>query len=83
MSIDFLCYLHGNKHTKTHDAINDTLIVIAQDAGFHVGRKQLHALPSTMFNSFCWSIDIVFTNDRIRILVDFVIVNPTQTDLLL
>ncbi len=51
--------------------------------GFHVGKKQLHALPSTTFNSSCWWFDIVFIKDGIRILVDIVIADPTRANLLL
>ncbi len=47
-----------------------------------MGRKQLHAFFSTTFNSSCWLIDIVFTINYICILVDVVIIDPTQTDLL-
>jgi hypothetical protein len=36
----------------THDAILDTFVtIVMQDVGFHVGLEQLHALPSTTFNS--------------------------------
>jgi hypothetical protein len=42
----------GNEHIRTHDAIRDTFAAIAQDADFHVGQEQLHALLSTTFNSF-------------------------------
>jgi hypothetical protein len=47
-----------------------------------VGQKQLHALPSTTFNSSCWWIDIVFTKDDTCTLTDVVIGDPTQADLL-
>jgi hypothetical protein len=67
---------------KTHDAIHNIFVAIAQDVGFHVRQKQLHVLPSTMFNSSCRQIDIVFTNDGICILVDFVIADPMPTNLL-
>ncbi len=40
--------------------------------------KQLHALPSTMFNSSCWWIDIVLTKNGIHTLANVIIVNPTQ-----
>jgi hypothetical protein len=32
MGINFLCCVHGNEHTKTHDAICDAFVAIAQDA---------------------------------------------------
>ncbi len=34
MGIHFLCCVHGNKHTRTHDAICDTFAAIAWDVGF-------------------------------------------------
>jgi hypothetical protein len=52
MGIHFLHYAFGNERTKTHDAIHDTFATIMWDVGFHVGREQLHVLPSNMFNSF-------------------------------
>jgi len=51
MGIHLLCHAHGNECIGIHDAVCDTYIVIARDVNFHVGRKQLHALPSTMSNS--------------------------------
>jgi hypothetical protein len=56
---------HGNERTKAHDEIHDTFANIARNVGFHMGRKQLHALISTTFNSSCWQINIVFTKDGI------------------
>jgi hypothetical protein len=50
MGIHFLHCAHGNKHIWSHDVICDTFVAIVQDVGFHVGRKQLHSLPSTTFN---------------------------------
>jgi hypothetical protein len=44
---------HGNKRIETHDAICDTFDAIVEDTNFHMGQKQLHVLPFTMFNSFC------------------------------
>ncbi len=36
----------------THDGILDTFVtIVMQDDAFHVGLEQLHALPSTTFNS--------------------------------
>jgi hypothetical protein len=40
----FLCCVHDNKHTRTHDAIHDTFANITRDVSFHVGCKQLRAL---------------------------------------
>jgi hypothetical protein len=50
MGIHFLLYVHGNKHTGTHDVICDTFAIIAWDVGFHLGWGQLHAFPSIIFN---------------------------------
>jgi hypothetical protein len=44
---------------KTHDVVYDTFVAIAHDAGFHMGQKQLHVLPSNRFNSSCQRVDIV------------------------
>jgi hypothetical protein len=82
MDIHLLCYTHGNKCTRTHDAIHDTFVAIVQDVGFHVGQKQLYVFPSTMFNSFHQQINIVITKNGIRTLIDITIVDPTQADLL-
>ncbi len=82
MNIHFLCYGHGKECIETHDGIRNTFGAIVWDAGFHMGREQLHGLLSTTFNSFCWWVDIVFTKYDICILVDIVIVDPTRTDLL-
>jgi len=81
MNIHLLCCVHGNERTKTHDAICDIFVTIAQDVGFHVGRKQLHAFPSTTFNSSHWWVDIVLTKDGICTLANIVITNPMQMDL--
>ncbi len=81
MGIHFLHSTHVNKHIRTHDLIRDTFVAIVQDVGFHVRWKQLHALPSTTFNSSCQRINIVFTKDDIRTLFDVVNVDPTQADL--
>ncbi len=39
LSIHLLHFVHGNEHTRTHDAICDTFATIAQDVGFHLGQK--------------------------------------------
>jgi hypothetical protein len=44
MGIHLLRCVHGNERIGTHDAIHDTFVAIARDAGFHVGQKQLHVL---------------------------------------
>jgi len=77
MGIHLLHSVHDNEHTRTHDAIHDTFVVIMRDDGFHVKRKQLHALPSTTFNSSHWQINIMFTKNGICALTDVVIANPT------
>jgi hypothetical protein len=81
MGIHLLHCVHGNKHTRTHDAIHNIFAAIAWNVGFHMGRKQLHAFPSTTFNSFHWQIDIVFTKYGIHTLGNIVIVNIMWVDL--
>jgi len=81
MGIHLLHCAHGNKRTKTHDAICDTFVATVQDASFHMEKKQLHALPSTTFNSSCQRLNIVLTKDGICTLVDIVITDPMQMDL--
>jgi len=76
MGIHFLCCVHANKLTWTHDVIHYTFVAIMKDVGFHVGQEQLHALPSNTFNFSCQWIDIVLTKDDIRTLVDLSL--PTQ-----
>jgi hypothetical protein len=51
MGIHLLHCAHDNKHMGTRDVIRNTFAAITQDVSFHVGQEQLHALPSTMFNS--------------------------------
>jgi hypothetical protein len=82
MNIHFLCYVHGNERTKSHDVVHNTFATIAQNANFHVGQEKLHSFFSTTFNSFDWRIDIVFTKDGICTLVDVVITNSTWINLL-
>jgi len=81
MGIHLLHYAHGNKHTRTHDVIHDTFVVIMRDAGFHVGQKKLHVLPSTTFNFFCQWDNIMLTKNDINTLADIVIVNLTWANL--
>jgi hypothetical protein len=52
MGIHLLRCVHGIERTKTHDVIRDTFATIVRDASFHMGRKQLHALPLTTFTPF-------------------------------
>jgi len=82
MGIHFLHCVHGNERTKTHDIICDTFVAIMQDVNFHMKQEQLHALPSTTFNSFRWWINIVLTKDGISSLTNVVITNPIQAYLL-
>jgi hypothetical protein len=39
MGIHFLCCVHGNERTRTHDVICDTFVAIVQNVGYHVGRE--------------------------------------------
>ncbi len=71
----------GNEHIRTHDAIRDTFAAIAQDADFHVGQEQLHALLSTTFNSFHWWVNML-TKYGIHTLANVIIADPTWTGLL-
>jgi len=59
-----------------------TFAMIAWDVSFHMGWEQLHAFPSTTFNSFCQWINIVLTKNGIHTLVNVVIVDPTWVNLL-
>jgi hypothetical protein len=52
MSVHLLCCAHGNECMGTHDAIHNTFVAIVQNVGLYVGQEQLHALSSTMFDSF-------------------------------
>jgi hypothetical protein len=47
-----------------------------------VGGEKIHAFPSNFFNPFCRWVNIVFTKDGIRTLIDVVIVNPMWTNFL-
>jgi hypothetical protein len=82
MGIHLLHCVHDNKHIGTHDAICDTFATITPDVGFHMGQEQLHALPSTTFNSSHQQVDIVLTKDAIHTLTNIVVAYPTRTDLL-
>jgi len=83
MGIHLLRCVHGNEHTGTHDAIRNTFVAVVWDVSFHIGQKQLHALPSTTFNSFYWWIDILLTKEGNCTLANIVITDPMQVDLLL
>jgi len=51
MGIDLFRCAHGNEHIKTHDGIHNIFAAITQNASFHMGREQLHALLPTTFNA--------------------------------
>jgi hypothetical protein len=53
-----------------------------QNVDFHMGRKQLHVLSSTTFNSSCQRLNIVLTKDDIHTSINIVIADPTRMDLL-
>jgi hypothetical protein len=82
MGIHLLRFVHGNECIGTHDVICDIFVAIAWDVGFHVGREQLHALPSIIFNPFHRRVNIVFNKDGIRTLTNVVIVDPMRANLL-
>jgi hypothetical protein len=82
MGIHLLHCAHGNKHTRTRDAIRNTFVTIARDVGFHVGGEKIHAFPSNFFNPFCRWVNIVFTKDGIHTLINVVIVNLMWTNFL-
>jgi hypothetical protein len=73
---------HDNECTRTHDVVHNTIGAITQDVNFRMGRKQLHAFPLTIFNSFHRQVNIVFIKNGIRILVNIVIVYPLCANLL-
>jgi hypothetical protein len=81
MGIHLLRCADGNERIRTHDVIYDTFVAIAWNVGFHLGRKQLHALLSTTLNSFHQWINIMLTKNDIHILIDVVIRDPIRTDL--
>ncbi len=68
-----ICCTCDNERTWTHDTICNTFFTIMQNADFHVGWKQLHAFPSTTFNSSYQQIDNVFTKDGIHTLTHYYI----------
>jgi len=79
MGIHLLHCAHSNERIKTHDEVYD----ICRNAWFHMGWKQLHVLTLTMFNPSRQWVNIVFTKDGIRTLVDVIIADPTCVDLLI
>jgi hypothetical protein len=81
MGIHLLHCAHGNKHTRTQDVICKTFVIITRDVGYHVGWEQFHAFLSNLLNLFCWWINIMFTKDGIRTLIDFLIDDLMWVDL--
>jgi hypothetical protein len=81
MDIHLLCCTHGNERMGNHDVVHDIFVATSQDVGFHVGWEQLHAKPSATLNSFHQQVDIVFTKNEIRTLVDIVIADSMHADL--
>ncbi len=81
MGVHLLHCTHGNECIGTYDGVCNTFATIAWDVGFHMGWEQVHALPSTMFNSSCCWINIVLTKDEIHTLIKIIIVDPTWMDL--
>jgi hypothetical protein len=61
MGIHLLCCAYGNECIGIHDVIHDIFVAIARDASFHVGQKQLHALPLMTLNSSCERVDNMLT----------------------
>jgi hypothetical protein len=59
MGIHLLRCVHSNERTRTHDAIHDTFAAIAQNVGFHMGRKsflrflQPHSTPFIDESTLC------------------------------
>jgi len=78
MGIHFLCCVHGNECTRTHDAIHDTFVSHNVKCWFPCWIK---TITCTSFNSSCRRINIVFTKDDIRTLANVVIINPTWVNL--
>ncbi len=68
---------HGEEQITSHNDFRDAFAFIMKDAGFHVLREQIHALPLPYFEYFHWQINIMLLIDCIRTLIDVVIVDPT------
>jgi hypothetical protein len=67
----------------THNVVYDTFASIAKGTTFHVLHEHIHglSLPSLKFLSQ-W-VDIMLTTYGAHTLIDFIIVNPIQTYLVL
>ncbi len=77
IGIHLLCCIHGNERMGTHDAVCNIFVTIAQNVNFHIRQEQLHALPSTTFNSSYQQVHIVLTKDGNCTLANIVIADPT------
>jgi hypothetical protein len=82
MGIHFLRCAHGNKCMRSHDAVCDTFVIIVWDVGLHVEQKQLQVFILVTLNCFHRQVNIVFTKDEIRTLINVVIINPMHAYLL-
>jgi hypothetical protein len=69
--------------TSIHDVVCDTFVTIVQDVTFHMGRKQLHALLSSMLNPSHWRVDIMLTKDGMCTLANVVIIDLMRVYLFL
>jgi hypothetical protein len=56
-------------------------VVITKDVKFHVSKEQTHVLPPFAMKASHHRINIVLLVDDVGMLVDIVIINPTQVDL--
>jgi hypothetical protein len=77
MGIYLLRCAHDNECIGTHDAIHNLFATNAWDVSFHVGQEQLHAFPSTTFNSSRQRVNIVLTKNGIRTLIDIITTDST------
>ncbi len=65
-----------------HDVVCDVFASIPCKVGFHMKWEQLHALPSIIFNSFCWWVSILLSKKRICTSSDVVIANSNTYKLI-
>ncbi len=63
--------------------MQDAFAFIVKDAGFHVLCQQTHVFLSPTFQFSRRHVDIVFSMDGIRMLVNIVIINPIRANLVL
>jgi len=57
-----------------------TFVFITNDVGFYVSCEQIHVLLSPSLQPIRQWVDIVWSNNDIHILIDVVIVDPTQVE---